>query len=193
MSSTLITSLVHSYNSAVYLTKPANEISMYIVTPDFLTGGPADSDAATDAYDWRKSQLLSGLEVSHKSHRSMVTQRIDGGRIVPYGGAMCVTNNCSRPRDKLERGIFTREVDPLTCLNAFADPFGNRSDVIFVTDHDYLSGKDIGGVNGSNTLLFTKFMRIQISLSFWADYDWLCGATNSFDCRLLLLFLIYVP
>ena len=157
---------------------------MYIVTPDFLKGGPADRDAATDAYEWRKSQLLSGLEVSHKRHRSIIEQRIDGARIVPFGGAMCTTNDCSRPKDRLARGLFTREVDPLTCLNAFSDPFGNRSDVIFVTDYDYLSGQDIDVANKSNTLLFTKFVRIQTSLSFWAEYDWLCGATNSFDCKL---------
>ncbi|KAH7082209.1 hypothetical protein FB567DRAFT_630623 [Paraphoma chrysanthemicola] len=191
------------YNSAVYMTRPMNDINLYVVTPGFLEGETASVRNGVWMYNWRRQQNLTGLDGRKARDRKIVSQQIEGdGRFGWYGG--CTTDNCSSVQQYAMQRGYSRVMSPLECLNAYSTFEGNRSDVIFVSSYDYLWNSSTAiphfALNGSevlitedasklpnrinSSLLFALELPSMFSaMGFWIDYGWLCGNTNSFECR----------
>ncbi|KAF2870526.1 hypothetical protein BDV95DRAFT_595268 [Massariosphaeria phaeospora] len=191
------------YNSAIYMARPMNHVKMHIVAPEFLTGAPVSVDNAAWMYGWRREQNLTGLERKHTNHRKLVSQAIDSDSLFNWNMA-CDTDNCSSVQQYAMDQQYQRRLNPFDCLTAYSSIYGNRSDVIFVSRYDYLwnSSTSIPHVSVNNdssliisndaselsnpienSLLFAKELKDVMVVGFWMDYDWLCGTTNSFDCR----------
>lgn len=189
------------YNSAIYGAKPVNHVTMHIVSPEFLTGAPANVSLSVRMYEWRRDQNLTGLERKHKTHRQLKTQTIDADHLFNWNMG-CVTNNCSAVQEYAMKKRYTRIMSPIDCLTAYSTIYGNRSDVIFVSRYDYLWNSSTSvphlAINGSDMLisnnasklpnpkhtplLFAKELQAYMVVGFWMEYEWLCGTTNSFDC-----------
>jgi hypothetical protein len=164
---------------------------------------------SNDAWQWRKDQYLSGLELSSALDRKIQSQVIcpESSTSFGYSGWLCgaaaqvvetrvnattgetissqTISVCPPITDAWRAGNFSKTLDPLNCLTTYSNPFGNRSDLIIEADYDYLSGQETVVLNKSNALLFSKQLRIAMEFGFWNNYDWRCGTTNSFDCKSL--------
>ncbi|KAH7070508.1 hypothetical protein BKA63DRAFT_78380 [Paraphoma chrysanthemicola] len=191
------------YNSAVYMTRPMNNINLYVVTPGFLKGETVSVRNGVWMYNWRRQQNLTGLDGRKARDRKMVSQQIEGdGLFGWYGG--CTMDNCSSVQQYAMQRGYSRVMSPLECLNAYSKFEGDRSDVIFVSSYDYLWNSSTAiphfALNGSevlitedastlpnqinSSLLFALELPSMFSaMGFWIDYGWLCGNTNSFECR----------
>jgi hypothetical protein len=179
---------------------------MHIVTPDFLTGGPVSADWAYTLYEWRKEQNFTGLERSHKTYRRLVDQAIDRIRLFNWSPPACPTEKCSSVQLRaMDKKYYLRTLSPFECLTAYSSINGDRSDVLFVSNFDYVwnastsiphmaleddDGKYTISDDTSdqprpirNSLLFVKQISTMITAGLWHGYYWLCGATNSFDCE----------
>lgn len=179
-----------------------NDVYMHIVTPEFLTGGPANLNQTKWMYDWRREQYLTGLERKHTRHRKLLSQTIDGERLFNVKSG-CNDVECSAVQEYVMNKRYQRSMNPFDCLTAYSNIYGNRSHVIFVSNYDYLwnsstliphfafNGSDIlvgedvssSGDPINNTLLFSKQVPDVMVVGFWMEYDWLCGTTNNFDCE----------
>lgn len=180
--------------------KPINGASMQVVAPDFLTGAPANISQTLWMYEWRREQNLTGLS---RKIKGLVSQTIDGDRIFNINSAGCPSSSCSSIQVEAMNGIYGHRMTPKDCLTTYLSIDGNRSDVIFVSHYDYLWNSSTSiphyGINGSdllvvddasslaspfwNSLFFSKGVNTMMMVGFWLDYDWLCGNTNSFDCK----------
>jgi hypothetical protein len=101
----------------------------------------------------------------------------------------CTKNDCGDVLNAFHSGLYSRELSPIDCLTAYTDIYRNLSNVIMVADYDFLSNKPTIEANTTNTLLFTKYIRLNQDFRFWNGYNWLCGNTNSFDCKLNLVYI----
>ena len=172
------------FNSVVYHTTPTNGVGMLIVTPGFVDISGHYNNATTynqtaseAAWKWRSEQNLTGREASSSLRVPLISQAIDGKNAFRFAFPSI------RGGDYKLNFPDRISLSPLDCLNVYSDPWGNRSDIIVIADFDYLSKQDTVVANASNSLLFEKFVTTILTLDFAGDYQWLCGNTNSFDCK----------
>jgi len=187
------------YNSAIYTTTPINNPYITIVTPDYLEGGPVDTGTSYDTYQWRRQQYLYGLDESENLNLKLECQKKDGNHdfnllITGVGSPCGVADNpdlsyadCPSILTDFQAGLYSKTLTPLECLTAYSFPFGNQSSLIVISEYDDLANESTTVANASNFLLFTRTIYQGQLLDFWgADghyFHWLCGSTNSFDCR----------
>jgi hypothetical protein len=175
------------------------------VTPDFLDGAATNLTSSVAAWNRRRHQHLTGLDLSDSLHRKLESQEIcPDSATFTYSDWLCADGEAFQIRinattgqtisstpvdsypnlvEKWNNGTFSKRMSPLECLNTYSNPFGNRSDVVMIADYDYLAQEHTTATNASNSLLFMKQLRIAMEMGFWNEYDWRCGTTNSFDCE----------
>jgi hypothetical protein len=147
-----------------------------------------------------------GLEREHSRHRDFKFQDIDLMAFMNPTKDVCTKDDdaCTRIRDKVRNtDYYQRKLSPLECLTAYSSINGNRSDVVMVSAIDSLYNVSTSDIryqrNGSellvalepadlpraplNSFLFAKGIPGVMAVGFWYDYYWLCGNTNSFDCK----------
>jgi hypothetical protein len=177
---------------------------MHTVTPEFLTGAPVRVDLGEWQYEWRRQQNLTGLERAHTRERRLINQTIDSAYFFNWSPGACSDNHCSAVQQgAMNTEYYQRTMNASECLTTYSSVDGDRSDVIFVSNFDYLfnSSSSVPHVaqNGStlmlvddaskfphplqNSLLYAKIIPNVMAVGLWHDYYWLCGATNSFDCE----------
>lgn len=172
------------YNSAVFTTTIINLPSITVVTPEYLQGGPADVLASRQAYEWRRQQNIPGLR-----------QPIDADDTFKFEHPLeddspCYelnrtesTTECSKPLRDFSAGLYPIELEPIACLEKLADAFGNRSNFLLVSEYDLLAQAATTKLNTTNTILFARGIYGLFVLQFSGGYNWLCGNTNTFECR----------
>lgn len=181
-----------------------NDVTMHIVTPDFLTGAPASVRASMTVWGYRREQNMWGLERGHSRHREYKIQDIDSMAFMNPTKDICSRDDCAGIRDKVKNtDYYKRKMSPLECLTAYSSITGDRSDVVMVSAFDALYNVSTSNLryqrNGSdllvasdpadlpkatfNSILFAKGIPSVMAVGFWSDYWWLCGNTNSFDCK----------
>lgn len=191
-----------------------NDITIHIVTPDFLTGAPASVNRSRTAWGHRRTENMWGLEREHSRHRNFKFQDIDLMAFMNPTKDICTKDDgtlddaCTSIRDKVRNtDYYQRKLSPLECLTAYSSINGNRSDVVMVSALDSLYNVSTSDIryqrNGSevivvtnpadlprapfNSFLFGKGIPSVMAVGFWYDYYWLCGNTNSFDCEYALV------
>jgi hypothetical protein len=173
-----------------------NDVPIVIVTPQYLQGGPVSVNRSSNAYGWRRKQNLTALHPfehlndrpqphtidAEDSFNYLITNNLDTAcneRTIPDD-----INGCSQPLLDYQAGLYSKELGPYDCLTEYADPFGSRASLLIITDFDYLSNQSTSVVNFTNSVLFARSIYQEQALEFWGEYHWLCGNTNSFDCKL---------
>jgi hypothetical protein len=102
---------------------------MLVVTPDFVTGGPVDAEAATMSAMSRRNMTMQARQ--QFPPYSLVETRLDaswGHRAWDFNvTAACSPDGCKGDRQKALNGTFSKRLDTATCLTTYLDIFGNRS------------------------------------------------------------------
>ena len=188
-----------------------NHVTMQIVTPEFLTGAPANTALMFTTHEWRRTWYMTGLSRRDKGPKVMTYQPIDGdGLFNP--NRVCNQTSCADSQKYIKERRYSRRLNAYDCLSTYSSYAGNRSDVILVSSYDSYWNmstsvphytlnntlpitilnetvltlhKNATGMRGAvrNSLLFQKSVTTMSLVDVWLEYEWLCGLTNSFDCK----------
>jgi len=178
-------SVLYSYNSAIYTMQPMNAQQVLVTTPDFLTGGSFSVNASSTRAIERGNHTLESRPQYNpeKLEESRINSRwggLGGGRYSFDLGGVCNDQCVAKWRERLTIGDFKANLTKFDCMKAYLGSYStNSSDVIFISSQDLLSG-GASDPSRNNSLLFAikDVGYIQLPNQYW-----ICGASNTFDCR----------
>ena len=147
--------LIYSYNSAIFPSLASNSFNWLVVTPGFLNGSAWDIDTTLQNLVYRAE---NGVNVSTWLLESPAHQ---------YPKDDAIT---SMQMAAMNRSLWTK-LDTLACLKQYNTVFGNRSDLLLVSQ----------GYSNSSVLVGGSMGIIQ-----GGTQDYWCRNSNSFDCKKLL-------
>jgi hypothetical protein len=172
------------YNSAIFVTKPINNVTLLVVTAGFMTGAPVNIDAAAEYAKKRRSMTMEHL--SQAPSGGLAQARLD----VSWSSSpnshqwnfevtdTCGEDRCASYQAKAMNGTFAQKIEKAQCIQTYLKAFGDRSDVLLVTSNDLLDPQQSLASLDTSLLFVDRSVGIQGPGKYWP-----CGSTNVFDCR----------
>jgi hypothetical protein len=170
------------YNSALSQTLPLSSPRIVIVTPEFLSGGLIDVEAAKGTAIRRSSLKVIGRQ--QMSPAKMINSTLGGlwGDGTPaFDPNNNMSGNLSEYRqfqEDYDAKRFPKLLSAVECLTKYLNPTANRSDMIMVSTYDTVMHMDLQNAT-NNTLLYEYGA---FGFDGPGNY-WECGVSNTFDCR----------
>jgi hypothetical protein len=150
------------------------------VTPDFLTGGPASTSAATSVVMARRNMTMERLPQGPPY--KLQTSPIDSNWGQGNGewnfniSNFCSDDSCQEYYEKVTNKTFFSNLTTSQCLEVYLSATGNRSDVLLISSQDLLTPNK--SLLSNNSLLYAAYSYLS-----GPGFLWQCGSTNTFDCR----------
>jgi len=143
-----------------------------VVTSDYLTGARPNATKAIETFQARSNRTMYALSQGpHPTMKEMSLSGFEEGM-----SRYCIQDDCVVGQSWTN---LTR-LDPVNCLSAFSEAFGDRSGAIMVSSFDLLNNVSIP--KSSNPLLYSRVSGVLDNTGL-TDNPWLCGFTNMFDCE----------
>ena len=143
------------YNSAIFLSLAANSFNWLVVTPGFLNGAEWNLDMTKGNL---RNRADEGVNISPNLYASETFQW-------PKANAVTLMQ-----ADAMHNNSYTK-IDTLECLKQYNTVFGNRSDLLLVSN------------NASNNSVLVAG---QMGIWQGSAGDYWCRDSNTFDCNKLI-------
>ena len=147
--------LIHTYNFAIFPSLASNSFNWLVVTPGFLSGSAWDIDKTLHNLEYRAE---NGFNASNWLFQSPAHQ-------YPKNDAIA-----SMQVAAMNGSLYTK-IGTLACLKQYNTVFGNRSDLLLVSQ----------GYSNSSVLVGGSMGIVQ-----GGTQDYWCHDSNTFDCKKFL-------
>ena len=165
----------YRYNSAVFPTLASNSYNWVVVTSDYLQNAPWDLHAMNATLRERGGEKVFGL--AGDSGSPMTQQLSDSINQAPWPTSEVI----GKLQTAVHNGTGFTRLDQLDCLEQYATPFGDRSDILLIA----LNTPDTSNANNSVLACGTQGAVDRGAHKGNHPGEWMCRQSNTFSCKKL--------